>query len=74
MQDRQEDADQHDPLELQRPHGDGPQVDEDDLDVEGHEQQGVQVEGQPEAAPRVADRVDARLVRQALLRAVAADG
>ena len=44
-----------------------PQVDEHDLDVEGDEQQGVDVEGKADAAPRVAERVDARLVGQALV-------
>ena len=44
-----------------------PEVDEDDLDVEGHEQQRVDVEREPEAAPGVAEGVDARLVGQALV-------
>ena len=44
-----------------------PEVDEDDLDVEGDEEQGVDVEAEPEAAPRVAEGVDARLVGQALV-------
>ena len=44
-----------------------PERDEDDLDVEGHEQQRVDVEGEPEAAPGVAEGVDARLVGQALV-------
>ena len=48
------------PWNSMRPHRDGPQVDEDDLHVEGHEEQGVEVEGQPEAAPGVTDGVDAR--------------
>src|SRR5438309_11623717 len=44
-----------------------PQVDEDDLDVEGHEQQGVDVERQTEPAVRVAIGVDPGFVRQALV-------
>src|SRR5690349_20898626 len=44
-----------------------PEEDEDDLDVEGDEQQRIDVEREAEAAPRVAERVDARLVRQPLV-------
>ena len=38
-----------------------------DLDVERDEQQRVDVEREAEAAPGVAEGVDARLVRQALV-------
>ena len=57
----QKSADEHVP-EDQRP-----QVHEHDLDVEGHEQQGVDVEGQPDPAPRVAECVDARFIGQTLV-------
>jgi len=50
---------------------DRPQVDEDDLHVEGHEEQRVEVEGQAESAPRVTDGVDPALVGQALLESPA---
>ena len=46
---------------------DRPEVDEDHLDVERDEQQGVDVERQPEPAVGVAVRVDAALVGQALV-------
>ena len=57
--------------EQQVPEDERPEVDEDDLDVERDEQQRVDVEREAEAAPGVAERVDARLVGQALV-AVAA--
>src|SRR4051812_26403756 len=41
-----------------------PQVDEDDLNIEGDEQQRIDVEREAEAAPRVAEGIDARLVGQ----------
>ncbi len=57
-----QEAAQQDVLEDQRP-----ERDEDDLDVEGHEEQRVEVEGQAEASARITERVDARLVGQALV-------
>ena len=44
-----------------------PEGDEHDLDVERDEEQRVEIERQPEASARVAERVDAGLVRQALV-------
>ena len=49
----------------------GPQEDEDHLDVEGDEHQGVDVERDAEAGVGVAVGVDARLVRVALVRVAA---
>ena len=45
----------------------GPQVDEHDLDVERDEQQRVDIEAEAEPPVGVAVRIDARLVRQALV-------
>ena len=66
-QDRDEDEHAHETADEQVAEDDRPEVDEDDLDVEGDEQQGVDVERQAEPAVGVAVRVDARLVGQALV-------
>src|ERR1035437_8626627 len=53
---------------------DRPQIEEDDLDVEGDEEQRVDVERDCGSPPRVAERVDATLIRHALLAGAAGAG
>src|SRR5207247_1754576 len=68
QEDRHEDEHRDEAAQQELAEGDGPQIDEDDLDVERDEQQGIDVERQAEPGVRVAVGVDAALVRKAFVK------